>query len=185
MILALSLSLSVVVLVILAFVSVVLCACMPCYPFLCLPQEINLAGNRIGSFRCLNVLRRMQNLQSVCLDEPHFGPNPLCLLCNYQVGVCFILPPFDFSIFTTVEWILNDCGMFAGMAFLVSVLWNTLGMWFFPLQTYALYALPRVTFLDTKRISEEARRLADATVIKKRMYVIDVPVRCVCVCVCV
>ena len=82
--------------------------------------DLNLADNRIGYFKEIHNLTRLPALTTLCLNEPHYGDNPVCNLCNYQ--------------------------------------------------TYVLYQLAGLTCLDTLRVSEEAKALAEATYIKKKMY---------------
>lgn len=54
-------------------------------------EELNLSDNRIGSFRELDNLARLPSLVNLALNDPHFGPNPVCNLCNYQTYVMFQL----------------------------------------------------------------------------------------------
>ena len=50
---------------------------------LVLLKELNLAGNRIYSFREILNLNRLPNLVDLKLYDPHYGENPICNLCNY------------------------------------------------------------------------------------------------------
>ncbi len=52
-------------------------------------EEINLAGNLISNFKDIPTLARMRKLSSLAFGEPHYGDNPLCVLCNYQTYVLF------------------------------------------------------------------------------------------------
>ena len=45
--------------------------------------ELNLADNSVGHFGELATLARLPALRSLALEDPHFGENPLCSLCNY------------------------------------------------------------------------------------------------------
>jgi hypothetical protein len=54
--------------------------------------ELNLAGNRISSFREILHLARLKNLENLCLSDPNFSDNPICCLCNYQTYVIHHLP---------------------------------------------------------------------------------------------
>lgn len=54
-------------------------------------EELNLSDNRIGSFKELDNLGRLPSLSNLALNDPHFGPNPVCNLCNYQTYVMFQL----------------------------------------------------------------------------------------------
>jgi hypothetical protein len=49
-------------------------------------KELNLANNRIGNFKELLNLNRLPGLKSAAFFDPHFGENPICNLCNYQVN---------------------------------------------------------------------------------------------------
>lgn len=42
-------------------------------------QELNLAGNRIGSFKDIALLDRLPNLTSVTFSDPHFGGVSACV----------------------------------------------------------------------------------------------------------
>lgn len=55
------------------------CSLEGCYRL----QELNLADNSIGHFGELATLARLPSLKSLALEDPHFGGNPLCALCNY------------------------------------------------------------------------------------------------------
>ncbi|KAJ3411055.1 Leucine-rich repeat-containing protein 9 [Chytridiales sp. JEL 0842] len=54
--------------------------------------ELNIAGNRLSSFRDVLFLARLPKLTSLCLSDPNFADNPLCALCNYQTHVIYHLP---------------------------------------------------------------------------------------------
>ena len=47
-------------------------------------EDLNLACNYIGSFRDIPPLDKLPKLTSLSFNDPHFGDNPLCHLCNYQ-----------------------------------------------------------------------------------------------------
>jgi Leucine-rich repeat (LRR) protein len=47
--------------------------------------ELNLAGNRVCSFKEALNLNRLPKLKVLLFYDPHFGENPICNLCNYQV----------------------------------------------------------------------------------------------------
>ena len=49
-------------------------------------SEINLADNKIGCFKELLHLGRLPALRSLSFCDPHYGDNPVCGLCNYQVA---------------------------------------------------------------------------------------------------
>ena len=83
-------------------------------------EELNLAGNKIGHFKDIPALARMDKLTSLAFSEPHFGENPVCALCNYS--------------------------------------------------TYCLFHLQQLKVLDANNIADEARQLAEATFMKKKMY---------------
>ena len=54
-------------------------------------SSLNLAHNRISSFRDILNLARLGSLKSLSFSDPHFGDNPLCSLCNYQTYCLFHL----------------------------------------------------------------------------------------------
>ena len=83
-------------------------------------EELNLAHNRISSFRDILNLARLGSLKSLSFSDPHFGDNPICKLCNYQ--------------------------------------------------TYVTYHLTQLASLDMEHISDDAKRLARAIYLKKKMY---------------
>ncbi|GMF30965.1 unnamed protein product [Phytophthora lilii] len=82
--------------------------------------ELNLADNRLSSFKGLLSLMNLDQLTVLVLSDPHFGDNPVCRLCNYQ--------------------------------------------------TYLICQLPRLNFLDTVELSARNKQIAEATMIKKKMY---------------
>ncbi|POM71314.1 Hypothetical protein PHPALM_12134 [Phytophthora palmivora] len=82
--------------------------------------ELNLADNRLSSFKGLLSLTNLDQLSVLVLNDPHFGDNPVCRLCNYQ--------------------------------------------------TYLMCQLPRLNFLDTVELSARNKQIAEATMIKKKMY---------------
>jgi Leucine-rich repeat (LRR) protein len=82
--------------------------------------ELNLADNRLSSFKGLLSLTNLDQLAVLVLSDPHFGDNPVCRLCNYQ--------------------------------------------------TYLMCQLPRLSFLDTVELSARNKQIAEATMIKKKMY---------------
>jgi Leucine-rich repeat (LRR) protein len=55
-------------------------------------EELNIAGNRLSSFRDILFLSSLPKLTSLCLSDPNFADNPLCLLCNYQTHVIYHIP---------------------------------------------------------------------------------------------
>lgn len=55
-------------------------------------KELNLAGNRIGSFKEVLNLNRLPQLEQCNFLDPNFGDNPICSLCNYSTYVLFHLP---------------------------------------------------------------------------------------------
>lgn len=48
-------------------------------------NELNISGNKISTFKEALHLNRLPNLQVLAFYDPHFGENPICNLCNYQV----------------------------------------------------------------------------------------------------
>ncbi|UPR04217.1 leucine-rich repeat domain-contataining protein [Chloropicon primus] len=89
---------------------------------LCKLETLNLAGNRIGSFKEVSNLSpyRLPKLKCLFFADPLWGHCPMTSLCNYQ--------------------------------------------------TYVLFILQQIESLDSIFISEEAKQLAEATYMKKKMY---------------
>lgn len=82
--------------------------------------DVNLADNRLFSFKSLLSLTSLDQLTSLTLSDPHYGDNPVCRLCNYQ--------------------------------------------------TYILCHLSGLTCLDTVELSTRNKQIAEATMLKKKMY---------------
>uniref|UniRef100_A0A8C3M464 Leucine rich repeat containing 9 n=1 Tax=Chrysolophus pictus TaxID=9089 RepID=A0A8C3M464_CHRPC len=61
-------------------------------------QEVNFAGNlisKIGKIWVANELTnlsRLPNLKDLALNDPLYGPNPVCLLSNYAIHVLYHIP---------------------------------------------------------------------------------------------
>ena len=53
--------------------------------------ELNLAGNELWSFKDLLNLTRASSLRKLAFNDPDYGDNPVCELCNYQTYVFFHL----------------------------------------------------------------------------------------------
>ncbi|OAJ40643.1 hypothetical protein BDEG_24350 [Batrachochytrium dendrobatidis JEL423] len=58
----------------------------------CALKELNLSGNRICSFQEILHLTRLQHLTHLCLSDPNYADNPICMLCNYQTHVVYHFP---------------------------------------------------------------------------------------------
>lgn len=82
--------------------------------------DLNLADNRLCSFKGLLSLANLERLEVVTLSDPHYGDNPVCRLCNYQ--------------------------------------------------TYLMCQLSRLTCLDAVELSLRNKQIAEATMIKKKIY---------------
>jgi hypothetical protein len=54
--------------------------------------SVNLADNRIGSFKEIAAVARLPKLKELCFADPHWGDNPVSTLCNYQTYVLFTIP---------------------------------------------------------------------------------------------
>lgn len=46
-------------------------------------EELNIANNKIGNFKEVLNLNRLPNLRICTFQDPHYGENPICNLCNY------------------------------------------------------------------------------------------------------
>uniref|UniRef100_A0A8I3PFE9 Leucine rich repeat containing 9 n=1 Tax=Canis lupus familiaris TaxID=9615 RepID=A0A8I3PFE9_CANLF len=55
-------------------------------------ERLNLSGNQICSFKDLTNLTRLHRLKDLCLNDPQYKTNPVCLLCNYSTHVLYHLP---------------------------------------------------------------------------------------------
>nr|XP_020669357.1 LOW QUALITY PROTEIN: leucine-rich repeat-containing protein 9-like [Pogona vitticeps] len=55
-------------------------------------EKLNLSGNRICSFKEITNLARLPHLVDLCLNDPQYDPNPVCLLCNYATHVLYHIP---------------------------------------------------------------------------------------------
>ena len=54
-------------------------------------SELNLAGNELWSFKDLLNITRSTSLRKLAFNDPDWGDNPVCDLCNYQTYVFFHL----------------------------------------------------------------------------------------------
>ncbi|GLC71381.1 hypothetical protein PLESTF_001109300 [Pleodorina starrii] len=54
--------------------------------------HLNLADNKIGSFKELRSLGCLPRLMDLCFADPMWGECPLAQLCNYQTFVLFVMP---------------------------------------------------------------------------------------------
>ncbi|KAI8619983.1 hypothetical protein BC830DRAFT_1059795 [Chytriomyces sp. MP71] len=64
-------------------------------------EILNLAGNKLSSFRDILFLAILPNLASLSLSDPNYTDNPLCTLSNYQTHVIYHLP--QLHILDTLE----------------------------------------------------------------------------------
>ncbi|XP_008066255.1 leucine-rich repeat-containing protein 9, partial [Carlito syrichta] len=55
-------------------------------------ERLNLSGNQICSFKDLTNLTRLRYLKDLCLNDPQYTTNPVCLLWNYSTHVLYHLP---------------------------------------------------------------------------------------------
>ncbi|XP_008581575.1 PREDICTED: leucine-rich repeat-containing protein 9-like [Galeopterus variegatus] len=55
-------------------------------------EKLNLSGNQICSFKELTNLTRLRCLKDLCLNDPQYKSNPVCLLCNYSTHMLYHLP---------------------------------------------------------------------------------------------
>ncbi|KAJ1635214.1 hypothetical protein T492DRAFT_863766, partial [Pavlovales sp. CCMP2436] len=54
--------------------------------------ELNIAANRLGTFRDIPNLARLRCLRSLTTADPHYGANPVCALYNFTTYCLFHLP---------------------------------------------------------------------------------------------
>ncbi|XP_042302422.1 leucine-rich repeat-containing protein 9 isoform X2 [Sceloporus undulatus] len=55
-------------------------------------EKLNLSGNQISSFKEITNLARLPHLTDLCLNDPQYDPNPVCLLRNYTTHVLYHIP---------------------------------------------------------------------------------------------
>jgi len=55
-------------------------------------SNLNLSANKIGNFKEVLNLNRLPCLSVCTFNDPHFGDNPICNLCNYSTFVLYHLP---------------------------------------------------------------------------------------------
>ncbi|XP_040831655.1 leucine-rich repeat-containing protein 9 [Ochotona curzoniae] len=55
-------------------------------------ERLNLSGNQICYFKDITNLARLSCLKDLCLNDPQYKTNPVCLLYNYSTHVLFHLP---------------------------------------------------------------------------------------------
>lgn len=55
-------------------------------------SNINLSANKIGNFKEVLNLNRLPCLSMCNFNDPHYGDNPICNLCNYSTYVLYHLP---------------------------------------------------------------------------------------------
>lgn len=55
-------------------------------------SSVNLAANKIGNFKEILNLNRLPCLSVCTFNDPHYGDNPICNLCNYNTYVLYHLP---------------------------------------------------------------------------------------------
>ncbi|XP_076978590.1 leucine-rich repeat-containing protein 9 [Tamandua tetradactyla] len=55
-------------------------------------ERLNISGNQICSFKDLTNLTRLRRLKDLCLNDPQYKTNPVCLLCNYSTHVLYHMP---------------------------------------------------------------------------------------------
>ena len=55
-------------------------------------SHLNLAANKIGNFKEVLNLNRLPCLTNCTFNDPHYGDNPICNLCNYSTYVLYHLP---------------------------------------------------------------------------------------------
>lgn len=54
-------------------------------------NDLNLSGNKICSFKEALNLNRLAGLRVVAFQDPNYGDNPICNLCNYQTYILYHL----------------------------------------------------------------------------------------------
>jgi Leucine-rich repeat (LRR) protein len=46
-------------------------------------EDVNISMNRVGNFKEVLNLNRLPALRTCTFQDPHYGDNPICNLCNY------------------------------------------------------------------------------------------------------
>jgi Leucine-rich repeat (LRR) protein len=78
-------------------------------------EELNISNNKIGNFKEVLNLNRLPNLRICTFQDPHYGENPICNLCNYQTYVLYHLP--NLTKLDTL-YISDDAKAFADATFM-------------------------------------------------------------------
>lgn len=55
-------------------------------------SDLNISNNKVGNFKEVLNLNRLPELKICTFQDPHYGENPICNLCNYQTYVLYHLP---------------------------------------------------------------------------------------------
>lgn len=74
-------------------------------------RELNIAQNKVGTFKEVLNLARLPELKKLSLNDPHFGANPVCSLSNYRTYVlCHLrtLEQFDGTSIDKETKLLTD-----------------------------------------------------------------------------
>ena len=83
-------------------------------------EELNISNNKIGNFKEVLNLNRLPNLRICTFQDPHYGENPICNLCNYQTYVLYHLP--NLSKLDTL-YISDDAKAFADATFMKKLMY--------------------------------------------------------------
>lgn len=161
--------------------------------------SLNLADNRLASFKPLRLLARLPQLTDLCLSDPMWGDSPVSQLCNYQVCVTSLTHLMFIPLVYIQLSVSTSIALFVPMSSIrvcqctAQSRWRLTDTPFVPHavptahcpptanatqrnhththhQTYMLYLLPRLTSLDTLLLADEAKALSEATYLKKQMY---------------
>lgn len=55
-------------------------------------KELNLSANLFSSFKDLYILSDLKSLETLNLNDPNFGENPICLINNYRLYLLHRMP---------------------------------------------------------------------------------------------
>ena len=55
-------------------------------------EDLNLAGNMIGSFKEILNISPLLSLKILCFNDSNYSENPVCNLCNYQTYMLYHIP---------------------------------------------------------------------------------------------
>ena len=58
-------------------------------------EILNISANHIHSFKALDIISKMPTLKELYLDDPNYGPNPVCSMPNYDIAIGCMMQQVD------------------------------------------------------------------------------------------